>query len=70
MGRPTATTKLLSASSTNPAALATLPPASRWCSSSSSPPRRAVTGAHLVPLVRVGARFENGQLLERAELAA
>ncbi|MEU2355540.1 hypothetical protein ABZ599_21645 [Streptomyces misionensis] len=32
--------------------------------------RRAVTGADLVPLVRVGARFGNGQLLERAELAA
>lgn len=28
---------------------------------------RAITGAHLVPLVRVGARFENGQLVERTE---
>ncbi|MEV2277376.1 hypothetical protein AB0I72_17495 [Nocardiopsis sp. NPDC049922] len=26
---------------------------------------RAITGAHLVPLVRAGARFECGQLVER-----
>ncbi|WSB19192.1 IS256 family transposase [Streptomyces albidoflavus] len=28
---------------------------------------RAITGAHLVPLVRAGARFENGHLVERTE---
>jgi hypothetical protein len=28
---------------------------------------RAITGAHLVPLVRAGARFENGLLVERTE---
>lgn len=32
--------------------------------------RRAVNGAHLVPLVRAGARFERGQLLVRPETAA
>jgi hypothetical protein len=37
------------------------PMADRW---------RAITGAHLVPLVRAGARFENGQLVERNEVAA
>ncbi|MGW2935991.1 IS256 family transposase [Streptomyces sp. NPDC001156] len=31
---------------------------------------RAITGAHLVPLVRAGARFENGVLAERQEQAA
>ncbi|MFD7757613.1 IS256 family transposase [Streptomyces sp. NPDC059757] len=31
---------------------------------------RAITGAHLVPLVRAGARFENGILVERQEQAA
>lgn len=31
---------------------------------------RAITGAHLVPLVRTGARFENGILVERQEQAA
>ncbi|MFI6690106.1 hypothetical protein [Streptomyces sp. NPDC050485] len=31
---------------------------------------RANTGAHLVPLVRAGARFENGVLVERSEVAA
>jgi hypothetical protein len=31
---------------------------------------RAITGAHLVPLVRAGARFENGVLIEREEQAA
>lgn len=31
---------------------------------------RAVTGAHLVALVRAGARFENGQLIECAESLA
>ncbi|SOE08287.1 Transposase (or an inactivated derivative) [Streptomyces sp. 1222.2] len=31
---------------------------------------RAITGAHLVPLVRTGARFENGILAERQEQAA
>jgi transposase-like protein len=31
---------------------------------------RAITGAHLVPLVRAGARFENGVLVERSEAAA
>lgn len=32
--------------------------------------RRANTGAYLVPLVRAGARFENGQLVERTETLA
>lgn len=31
---------------------------------------RAITGAHLVPLVRAGARFENGHLVERPETMA
>jgi hypothetical protein len=31
---------------------------------------RAITGAHLVPLVRAGAVFENGILVERKEQAA
>jgi hypothetical protein len=31
---------------------------------------RAITGAHLVPLVRAGARFENGVLVEREETEA
>jgi putative transposase len=31
---------------------------------------RAITGAHLVPLVRAGARFESGVLVEREEQAA
>ncbi|WP_413253448.1 hypothetical protein [Streptomyces pseudovenezuelae] len=31
---------------------------------------RAITGARLVSLVRVGARFENGVLVEREEQAA
>ncbi|MFB7225569.1 hypothetical protein [Streptomyces sp. NPDC056227] len=31
---------------------------------------RAIAGAHLVPLVRAGARFENGALAERQEQAA
>ncbi len=31
---------------------------------------RAITGAHLVALVRAGARFENGILVERTEVAA
>ncbi|WP_329327340.1 IS256 family transposase [Streptomyces luteogriseus] len=31
---------------------------------------RAVNGAHLVPLVRAGARFERGQLVERPEAVA
>jgi len=31
---------------------------------------RAITGAHLVALVRSGARFENGILVERSEAAA
>ena len=31
---------------------------------------RAITGAHLVALVRSGARFENGILVERGEAAA
>lgn len=31
---------------------------------------RAIKGAHLVPLVRAGARFENGVLVERQERAA
>ena len=31
---------------------------------------RAITGAHLVPLARAGARFENGVLAERPEPAA
>ncbi|MFD7480924.1 transposase [Streptomyces sp. NPDC059837] len=31
---------------------------------------RAITGAHLVPLVRAGARFKNGILVEREEAAA
>jgi hypothetical protein len=32
--------------------------------------RRAVNGAHLVPLVRAGARFERGLLIQRAETLA
>lgn len=31
---------------------------------------RAITGAHLVPLVRAGARFERGQLVERDKTQA
>ncbi|WP_308354085.1 hypothetical protein [Streptomyces sp. NP-1717] len=31
---------------------------------------RAITGAHLVSLVRTSARFENGDLVEREEQAA
>jgi putative transposase len=31
---------------------------------------RAVNGAHLVPLVRAGARFERGRLVERSEAVA
>ncbi|MFI5815771.1 IS256 family transposase [Streptomyces sp. NPDC051643] len=31
---------------------------------------RAITGAHLVPLVRAGARFKNGVLVEREEAGA
>jgi transposase-like protein len=31
---------------------------------------RAVNGAHLVPLVRAGAKFKNGKLIERYETAA
>jgi putative transposase len=31
---------------------------------------RAITGAHLVALVRSGARFENGVLAERAKATA
>ncbi|WP_344634492.1 IS256 family transposase [Kitasatospora cystarginea] len=31
---------------------------------------RAITGARLMPLVRAGARFENGVLVERTEVAA
>lgn len=31
---------------------------------------RAITGAHLVALVRAGARFENGILVEQQERAA
>ncbi len=31
---------------------------------------RAITGADLVALVRSGAKFENGVLLEREELVA
>ena len=31
---------------------------------------RAITAAHLVSLVRAGARFENGVLVERADVAA
>jgi hypothetical protein len=31
---------------------------------------RAITGAHVVPLVRAGARFDNGILVERPEAAA
>ncbi|MFB7224049.1 hypothetical protein [Streptomyces sp. NPDC056227] len=33
-------------------------------------PGRAITGAHLVALVRSGAKFENGVLVEREETAA
>lgn len=32
--------------------------------------RRAITGAHLVALVRSGARSENGALVERDEAVA
>ncbi|GAA3811686.1 hypothetical protein GCM10022206_57860 [Streptomyces chiangmaiensis] len=31
---------------------------------------RAMTAPHLVALVRAGARFENGRLVERHEVAA
>jgi hypothetical protein len=31
---------------------------------------RAITGAHLVPLVRAGAKFESGVLVERGTVAA
>ncbi|WP_406310200.1 hypothetical protein [Streptomyces sp. NBC_00623] len=31
---------------------------------------RTITGAHLVPRVRAGARFEGGQLVERTETTA
>jgi putative transposase len=31
---------------------------------------RAITGAHLVSLVRAGARFENGVRVERSETSA
>jgi putative transposase len=31
---------------------------------------RAITGAHLVALVRAGATFENGRLAEREDVAA
>lgn len=31
---------------------------------------RAVTGAHLVALVRAGAKFENGVLVEREQATA
>jgi hypothetical protein len=31
---------------------------------------RAITGAHLVSLVRAGARFENGALIERKDQVA
>jgi hypothetical protein len=31
---------------------------------------RAITGASLVALVRSGAKFENGVLVERSEVAA
>ena len=31
---------------------------------------RAIPGAHLVALVRAGARFENGVLVEQPEAAA
>lgn len=31
---------------------------------------RAITGAHLMPLVRAGARFKNGVLVEREEAGA
>lgn len=31
---------------------------------------RAIKGAHLVPLVRAGAEFENGVLVERSERIA
>ncbi|GHB79570.1 hypothetical protein GCM10010331_79010 [Streptomyces xanthochromogenes] len=37
---------------------------------SAQAPWRAITGAHLVALVRSGARFENGVLVEREETAA
>jgi hypothetical protein len=31
---------------------------------------RAITGAHLVPLVRAGATFDDGVLVERQDQAA
>lgn len=34
---------------------------------SAQAPWRAITGAQLVPLVRAGARFEDGRLVERTE---
>lgn len=39
-------------------------------SGSLSEPWRAITRAHLVALVRSGARFENGILVERSEVPA
>jgi putative transposase len=46
------------------------PPAWRSPSNSSNPPRphwRAVNAPHLVALVRAGAKFENGALVERPD---
>ncbi len=46
------------------------PLAWRWRSSSSSQPQqrwRAVNAPHLVPLVRAGAPFEKGKLVERPD---
>jgi hypothetical protein len=48
-------------------------PASRWRSSSSRPPKarwRAVNAPHLVALVRAGAVFEKGKLVERPDESA
>ncbi|WUC96837.1 transposase [Streptomyces sp. NBC_00525] len=51
-------------------------PAAHWIHSRTTNPvesardRRAITGADLVALIRAGATFENGHLMEREESAA
>jgi hypothetical protein len=55
------------------AAPAPAPPPWPWSSSSSSPPSSgggALNAPHLVALVRAGARFERGQLVERPATVA
>lgn len=43
------------------------PPVSRWRSSSSNQHGRAVSASHLVALVRAGAAFRNGKLIEQPD---